>query len=494
MITIRELHQQIPDPTLSIAERVRLRCQLAKQFEKTGNYDAACGAMHDLWPGFGSHPKLDTLDRRTSGEVLLRVGVLTGWIGSIRLIKGSQKMAENLISESIAIFESLSEVKKIAEAQIEIGYCYVREGELDAARGLYMEALARLDDRDGDLKALALLRSAIVELQVNRLKDSLNTLKAATTLFEASNNHVLRGSFHNQFALVLRNLGTGESGPKYLERVLSEYATAIFHFEQAGHARYQGLVENNVAMALLQLERFAEAHEHLDRAQALLTTLDDTVHLARVEDSRARVFLAEGAVAKAEQILRAAIRTVEKGDQPSALSEVLTTYGIALARLKRSDEARAMFEQAMGIAERIGDLENASVAVLSLIEYLAEQLTDDDLYSMLELARRFLNETQNTALLNRFTECTYRALSRLYSARPDWANFSLSEALRHHEARFVQMALEDSGGSVTKAAGLLGLAGHQSLTFILNRRHPELLAARTPVRRRRKSAFRVRNQ
>jgi hypothetical protein len=49
--------------------------------------------------------------------VLLRVGVLTGWIGSTKLIKGSQKVAKTQIDESIEIFESLPDVKK---AQIEI--------------------------------------------------------------------------------------------------------------------------------------------------------------------------------------------------------------------------------------------------------------------------------------------------------------------------------------------------------------------------------------
>ena len=68
--------------------------------------------MGYLWPGFGKPPNLDGLDERTSAEVLLRVGVLTGWIGSTKLIKDSQKVAKNLINKSIAIFESLHDVKK----------------------------------------------------------------------------------------------------------------------------------------------------------------------------------------------------------------------------------------------------------------------------------------------------------------------------------------------------------------------------------------------
>jgi len=125
-----------------------------------------------------------------------------------------------------------------------------------------------------------------------------------------------------------------------------------------------------------------------------------------------------------------------------------------------------------------------------LVEHLAEHLTDDELCSILEAARGFLKANQNATILNRLTDCFYRALSVIHHARPDWTTFSLSEALRHHEGRFIQMALEDSGGSITKAASLLGLPGHQGLSFILNRRHPELLTVRTPIKRRRRSAFR----
>ena len=487
MSSIREVLQQITDPSLPIDERVRLRCQLAKQFEKTGNYEAACGALGHLWPGFGKPPNLDLLDDRTSAEVLLRVGVLTGLIGSMRLIKGSQQIAENFISESLAIFEFLRDLKKVAEAQTEIGLCCTREGALERARMLYANALARLDDDDGDLKAIAVLRSAIIELRASRLNNALHILRSGAALFEVSTNHVLRGCFHNHLARVLKHLGVAEGRPDYMERAFNEYAAAILHLEQADHSRYRGIVENNLAMLLLQLERFAEAHAHLDRAQALHTRIDDGATLAAIEETRARVLLAEGKFAKAEKVALRAIQMSEKGDEHSFLAEALTTHGVALVHLNRTDQARASFERAIEVATQAGDFEKAGLAALALLERLAEQLSEEELCAVLEFARDNLRDTQNAEIRNRLTECAYRALSIIHTARPDWSNFSLDETLRRHEARFVQMALEDSAGSVTKAAELLGLPGHQSLNFILNRRHPHLLAARTPVKPRRRS-------
>jgi hypothetical protein len=53
------------------------------------------------------------------------------------------------------------------------------------------------------------------------------------------------------------------------------------------------------------------------------------------------------------------------------------------------------------------------------------------------------------------------------------------------------MALNAARGQVTKAARLLGIS-HQRLSSILQGRHKDLVAARTPVQRRRRSI--IKNQ
>lgn len=201
----------------SLNERALLRCQLAKQLEEVGNYEGAREAMGDLWSNVGDEPNRAALDERTAAEVLLRVGTLTGWLGSTKQIGGAQETAKNLISRSIESFEALGDAKKVAEAQTEIALCYEREGALDEARVLFAEALRRLDDQDGDLKAVALLRSAVLEQIANRLNDALNTLRPAAPLFEASTNHTLKGRFHNEFGMVLRRLGAIENRPDYID-------------------------------------------------------------------------------------------------------------------------------------------------------------------------------------------------------------------------------------------------------------------------------------
>jgi len=492
MSATKELLHQLADPNLSINQRAQLRCQVASQLEGEGDYDAARAAMGELWQVVGERPLLEGLDEDTKGAVLLRAGVLTGWIGSAKQISGAQETAKNLISESIAIFEALHENSRVAEAQIDLGYCYWREGAFDEGRVMLREALSRLRDSDIELRAKALLRSALIEAAANRHNDALRIHTEAAHLFQHLQSHLLQGSFHNEFAIVLKNLGAAENREDYIDRALIEYAAASYHFEQAGHIRYQACVENNLAMLFWKAHRFADAHEHLDRAQMLFTRLKDSVHLAQVDETRARVLLAEDRVVDAEKVARRAVRTLEKGDEQSLLAEALTTLGISLARLGHPERARSALERAIDVAQQAGDVEGAGNAALTMIEQLGAYRSQDDLAATVARAKMLLERTRDMATVWRLANCACNVLSSFH-ANPgfppsvDWTNFSLEPEVLRYEAHFIRLALKDSDGRVTRAAGLLDLSGHQALQFILKNRHKNLLADRTPIRPRKRS-------
>ncbi len=495
MKLVTQLLHQIADPSLPHDERARLRCQLAQQLEEAGNYEAAREAMGELWRGVSHRPVLDNLDRATAAEVLLRAGVLTGWLGCVKQVEGAQETAKNLISESIIIFEALGDAEKMAEAQMELGYCYWRAGAFDEARVLLKEALTRLTDKAGDLKAVTLSRLATVEKVTLRLSDALHILREAAPLFEISSNHSIKGRFHNEYGAVLMLLGEVENRSDYIDRALIEYAAASFHFEQAGHTRYQAYVENNLGFLFGSIRNFAAAHEHLDRAQALFTSLKDRAHLAQVDDTRARVFLAEGRPAQAEKFARSAVRTLKGDDQQALFAEALTTQGVALARLGRHQHARLTLQSAVEVAQNAGDVEGAGQAALSIIEELGESLTAEELSITYGRATELLAASRNVGTLTRLSMCARRVLflAGVSPAPASWEGFSLKAATRRYEARIIERALKDAGGVVTRAGRLLGYRNHAALINRLNKWHRHLLGERTPALRRKRSLMFVRD-
>src|SRR6266446_10282602 len=90
---------------LSRDERAKLCCDLAKQLEKVGEYDAAAEAMNEFWPDREAMPNVHDLDDTTRASVLLRVGALAGWIGGSDQTGGSQERAKDLITQAVEIFE-----------------------------------------------------------------------------------------------------------------------------------------------------------------------------------------------------------------------------------------------------------------------------------------------------------------------------------------------------------------------------------------------------
>src|SRR2546428_194059 len=133
---------------LTLAERAKLCCELAKQFEKAGDYDGACEALAEFWPERDGPPKLTDLDQPTKAQVLLRVGALAGWQGSADQTTGSQEIAKNLITRSIEIFNELGQSDRAAEAHADLAMCYWREGALDEARINLETALRGVEDKD----------------------------------------------------------------------------------------------------------------------------------------------------------------------------------------------------------------------------------------------------------------------------------------------------------------------------------------------------------
>lgn len=430
------LLRELVNPNLDVGGRAELCCELAKEFENKGEYEEAREMLSGLWPHIGARPKVKGLKPDTAAEVLLRAGVLTGWIGS------DQEQAKDFISESLTIFEFRKYKKKISEAQTELALCYMRIGEYDNASDLLKLALAELTI-DCELKAKAILRSSIVKRHVSPLNEAFAYLTANAPLFDKINSPLLKGCYHQTLGDVLENLWDSEGPKDYLDRALIEYAAASHHFELAQHRYYLANVENNLGFLLYKIHQFEEAHEHLNRARRFFTCLKDRIALAGVDETRARVFLKEKRNAEAEKAARSSVRTLESSDRPSLLAEALKRYGMALARLGHSSAALSAFRRAIDLSQDSSN--RAADVALTAFQELGERLA--------------VKEAITT------------------SGRP------LDEEIFSLEHELIKYALDDAAGRVTFAARTLGMS-YQRLTHKLQTKHKDLLTERSPLHRR----------
>ena len=483
----------------SASEIAEENCLRAKQLEERGMYEEAALALGNLWKGIGLRPRVSGLEKPAQAEVLLRAGVITGWLGRARQLEGAIETAKNLLSESGRLFEQTGHREKAAEASTELGLCYWREGAPDDAHARFDHALDLLKDAAEAARAVTILRIATVETSSTRYNDALRRLTGSRAVFDGVEDHSLKGRYHNTLTVILKNLGEGEDRRDYTDRALIEAEAARYHFEQAGSARFLAFALNNLGSLLFVTGDLGAAHRALDRARRLSEELKDEGNLAEVDETRARVMIAQRQYEKAERAADSAVRIQELGDQQAHLAEALVTRGRARARLGRGNEALADLTRAYETAVGAGSRECAGKAHLALIEELGPQMTFAEMSEAFLRADELLAATQHPETIRQLGRCaaaTVECARREAEGGSDFAPAKLitlergltdfKKEIERYEGALIKRAMSLTGNRVEAAAALLGMANHQTLSDMLKRRHRGLLGEEFHKTRRRK--------
>jgi tetratricopeptide (TPR) repeat protein len=444
--------------------------------------------MRPLWKGVGKRPDTSGLHAPVAAELLLCVGILTRAFASKDQNKEGHETAKNLISESLAYYESIQDAMKIAAARIELGYCYWYEGELNEAGIIFTEALKKLV-AEGNTKAKALLGLSIVEWSSARYENAFGILTDNAALFKRITDHTIKAIYHNQLAMVLRELAKSDNQTGLLAQAVSEYEEADRHLKFTRNTFFRVDLKNNVGNVLRQLERFTEAHKYLGEARRLAVSAKDKLRQAQVDETRAQVLIAERKFSEAEKVARSAVSVFRKTDRKALLAEALITHGITLARLKQPERSQLCFKRAIKAGQQAGALNQAGLASLTMIEEV--ELSNDELQAAFIKARQWLADCQSKTLMLRTIEAADKviaALGRDLSAEATneillTKSPRLEQAVLGYESSLIKDALVRVNGSVTQAATLLGLS-HQGLAYIIRTRHKELLTVRSPIKPR----------
>lgn len=334
------------------------------------------------------------------------------------------------------------------------------------------------------------MKLTTVECSAARYDEALGILTDNSELFQKERNHTVKGSYHTEFAIILRNLAKSDKKDEYLKRAISEFQMADQEFKLARNPVFRSDLKNNFALVLANLSRFKEAHKYLSEARRLSVGFKDKARTAQYDESAAQVFLAEGKFKDAETVARKAVAALEKSGHHCMMAEALITQGVALARSGRSERAQFIFQQAIQTALQVNALNMAGLATLALIEEV-EQLSAATLQAAYQQAREWLVESKSPDVLRRLNEAASRVVANLGGElSAEEANeilfvkpFDLQEMMLKHEGTLIKRALVQSNGSVTHAASLLGMS-YQALGYVIESRHRSLINNRTPIRRR----------
>jgi tetratricopeptide (TPR) repeat protein len=297
----------------------------ARQFKQQGCYEEARETIADYWQDIGSRYNIDSLSEPVRARMLLMIGSLTCALGTQRRMKGAQRIARETLRLSIQLATKVNDPDLVAAGLCEVGYTFYRDGKLDSARVILRKAEQIEGLVEGETLAFIRYRQACVEHLLGNLDEAYSILTQNARLFDihVSGNENLIGGFHNLLAIVLLGLSTTTSESTFIDRAFIEYYAAQYHFQRAGHTRFEAAALNNIGFILFTQGKFDEAHDYLDRARTIFIAVDDAARVAQVDETRARVYTAQGDLEKAVTLINAAVASLRTTEERMLLREAI---------------------------------------------------------------------------------------------------------------------------------------------------------------------------
>jgi serine/threonine protein kinase len=358
---------------------VEAGCQLAAELARNGRAKEAelVIARVRLLPGASDDPLVDQTEAMAATvqrESQRALALVTRALSNARA-RGRGGLVPNL---RLTRARSLSDLGQPDEAQAELERAR-RDAEIAG---------------DATTLAMALNDLAVDQLRRGNLAEGerllLQALERSRTLPDAS-----RAGF------ILENLGgiAFERGRPDLAEV--RYREAIQAFEKADRKRRAAIASGNLAEALWDLGRAAEAASVRDRAITALRALDDTSVIANLVYSRADAALDAGDVGGVEAEAAAIESTALANGHRRNLAKAEELRGRAAWRLGDAAMALARLSEARRIHIDDGDLDLASAVDVELAEIALTEKRPADATELLEAALRRIEggADSTTALL-----------------------------------------------------------------------------------------------
>ena len=201
-----------------------------------------------------------------------------------------------------------------------------RSGNYAEARELLEKALA--DGVDAAEKIALTINLSQVERAAGRPDVALQVLVEIAPEVERYFDPLLKGKF-------FVTLGAAWHVLQDTDKAFEAYTASSVWYERAKDYKRKSEVENNIALLMLETGRYEDAHAHLDIAAEKCC---EEVVYAQIDESRARVLLAEGKTRQAFESALASVLALKDEDEQRLLLESLETLAAIADAFKKERE------------------------------------------------------------------------------------------------------------------------------------------------------------
>lgn len=406
-------------PKLTTAELLQL-IEEARNAELCRDTESLRKTLQVVW-NIEETPNFDKYDDAIRAQLLRLCGVFLSFYGIARNLKNYQLRGKDLLTNAVEIFEVNKLLDKAAEAKINLAFCYWNLGEVNECEAILNFVEAEFGKN--------LLHPVYLQLCINRLliyfwsqdiEPALKIIEEIKVPIQYCTDARLQAMFHNKAGIFYR-------ASKQYDRAIFHQNEAIRFAEKTGNQLFVAVELNNLAFLYKEAVDFEKAFECISESIDKFKGIGHQGFLPHALDTKALIYLDWNKPENALETIDQSIDCFNQGEDYRGWTDALWTKVRCLLRLRRLEDALVVFGELYKIAaEQIGE-----VAVRKFAKNLA-----DEIYVLRHL--------------------------------------SLMEEVAEFKKSQVTKALIETNGSIVKAANILQLKNHQTLSDILKKQFPGL--------------------
>jgi predicted ATPase len=283
----------------------------------------------------------------STGDQKFLAGAYFG-LGKVFEQRSDIPSANEKFQKSFDIFKGLSDLIGQSMTLQCVGMCHFRKGEYNKA----LEVLGRSGELAQQAKAIGELATnttlkAGVYSELGDFAQSDENYKKAEELAKKDGDPY-------KIARIYNNWGDLRMREWRYTDALAILEKSLEPAKRSGNLRLSGYAYGNIGECLVFTGDVVKAKPHIERAKAIFEKVDEKL-------MGSRMIMVEGIIhrkakewEKARECARKSIFVAESINMPFAVGEYLMEYGITCKEEGATNEARQVFERALGIFKEIG--------------------------------------------------------------------------------------------------------------------------------------------
>jgi len=361
------------DPSLL----AQARCILSASLEMQGRYRESLEAVQ-MYESTDARTKLDA---EANNCLRVQIGLAYNYSGdhpkAIALLKAALREETETGSHAYlgAIYSALARV-------------YRSISEFTIARDYSQKALEHYRET-GDWRGLAdaYFGIAMADTLEGHHEAGLENFEQALKLVGDHQAPYLLGKIYSNMAGACWFLKRPQEGIRHLEK-------AISYYERTEHKSSAALGYNNLGINLMLVGEWARAQEALERALSLASETDERgAQIPMILDSLGDLSILRGEIDEARNYLDRAVALATENGNKWYSGQALRTLGRCYLAMNDSKSALEKGEQALALAESIGDRQAICESRLILAE---SQLLSDELDACAEELHKVAEQTTDS--------------------------------------------------------------------------------------------------